>query len=390
MSATTTSTPGPRGPGLRRLIGQWIGEHPTGQVLLFGGVLLLCGWVGSNTVQNMHRFGLTPGFAFLNQPANFEIGQALIPFSSGASYARAILVGLLNTIEVATIGCLLATLLGLLLGIARLSGNPLLGGMVQAYVELIRNTPLLLQLFFWSATVHALPPPRRALEPFAGWFLSNRGVFLPVPVLDNPPDWLGPALLAGLSLAIAAILLRRCLPRPIGALVAIGALGSPLLAAIAGGMWLHFDVPALEGFNFNGGVTLAPEFAALLVGLVINSAAGISEIVRASIVAVSRGQWDAGRALGFSFWRTLRLVVLPQALRTALPLLTSTYLSLTKSSSLAVAIGFPDLTSVIGTSANQTGQVLETMLILAGVYLTLSLATSVVMNLVNTRLALRG
>ena len=386
---TTPGSPGPRGPSIRRALTWWCGEHSGGQVLLLAGVLLLFFWLGSNTVQNMHQFGLRPGFGFLAQPANFEIGQALIDYSSRDSYGRAVLVGLLNTLEVAVVGCLLASVLGLLLGVARLAGNRLLGGLVQVYVELIRNTPLLLQLFFWSATVHALPPPRRALAPGAGIFLTNRGVFVPALGFDSVPDWLAPVLLAAAILIVGLVLLRRHLPTRLAPAAAAACLGVPVVLAFAGGLQVVADVPVLDGFNFTGGATLGPEFTTLLVGLVVNFAATISEIVRSGIVAVARGQWDAGRALGFSWWRTLRLIVLPQALRVAIPLLTSAYLNLVKSSSLAVAIGFPDLTSVIGTTANQTGQAVEAILILAGVYLALNLAISAVMNSANRRLALR-
>jgi general L-amino acid transport system permease protein len=386
---TTTGSPGPRGSGIRRALAGWCGDHPGGQGLLLLGVLLLFFWLGSNTVENMHRFGLRPGFGFLAQPANFEIGQTLIDYSSRDSYARAVLVGLLNTLEIAVVGCVLASVLGLVLGVARLAGNRLLSALVQAYVELIRNTPLLLQLFFWSATVHALPPPRRALAPVAGVFLSNRGMFVPALGLDGAPDWLAPALLAAAILIGGMVLLRRHLPTWVVFAAAAAGIGVPTGLAFAGGLQVVLEVPELDGFNFAGGATLGPEFTTLLVGLVVNFASTISEIVRGGIVAVPRGQWDAGRALGFSWWRTLRLIVLPQALLVAIPLLTSSYLNLVKSSSLAVAIGFPDLTSVIGTTANQTGQAVEAMLILAGVYLTLNLAISAVMNTANRRLALR-
>jgi general L-amino acid transport system permease protein len=374
---------------MRRVLTSLLGEHPGGQLALLGGVVLLFGWLGGNTVQNMHHFGMRPGFGFLAQPANFEIGHTLVEYSSRDTYARAILVGLLNTLEVALAGCLLASVLGLALGVARLVGNPLLAGLVQAYVELIRNTPLLLQLFFWSATIHALPPPRRAFEPLGGLYLSNRGVFIPALSFANVPGWLGPALLAGVGL-LAALMLSRRLPK--GRTVAAGAslLLVPIALALATGLRVTLEAPVLHGFNFSGGGALGPEFAALLVGLVVNFAATISEIVRSGILAVSRGQWDAGRALGLSFGQTLRLIVLPQALRVAIPLLTSSYLSLAKSSSLAVAIGFPDLTSVIGTSANQTGQAVETMLVLIVVYLSISLTISAAMNAINRRLVLRS
>lgn len=318
------------------------------------------------------RFGITPGFGFLDNAAGFEIGEAVIPYAAQDSYARALLVGLLNTVKVAAIGCAIATVLGVALGVARLSGNPLLSGLVQGYVELVRSTPLLLQLFFWSATFQALPAPRQALAPLPGVFLSNRGILVPAFQDTAAAGWMAGALYGALIPATALLV-------P-GALLALS--GAPLA----------LEFPVLRGFNFVGGGSVSPEFAALLVGLVGNAAAMISEIVRSGIQAVPAGQWEAARALGLTPHRIMRLVVLPQAMRVIVPLLTSSYLNLTKNSSLAVAIGFPDLVSVINTSAsaNQTGQALEMMMILMGAYLTVNLAVSAAMNAYNRRLALRG
>jgi len=325
--------PGPSGPGFFRWIAVWWGEKPLHQLGLLLAVGLIFGFLGHNTLQSMQQYGLTPGFGFLSRPANFEIGEGLIEFSARDPYWRAILVGLLNTLKVAVLGCLLATLLGVALGVARLSSNPLLSGLVQLYVELIRNTPLLLQLFFWSALIHALPGPRGAFSPIDGVFLSNRGIYVPAPALTD-----------------------------------------------AGWIW---DVPNLQGFNFVGGAVLSPEFATLTFGLTINIAATIAEIVRGAIQAIPAGQWEAGEALGLKRLQSMRLIILPQALRTMVPLVTSSYLNLAKGASLAVAIGFPDLVSVINTSANQTGQALETIAILMATYLILSLAVSGAMNLYN-------
>lgn len=313
-------------------VAEWWGEKP---LLQLAGILLLLalfGAGGHNAAEAMGQYGLTPGYGFLTRPASFEIGESLISYTSRDSYARALLVGLLNTVKVSLIGCFLAGTLGLVLGIARLSGNPLLSRLVQAYVELVRNTPLLLQLFFWSAIVQALPSPRAALEPIPGVFLTNRGVLIP-------------AITASLTL----------------------------------------EIPELRGFNFRGGWVISPEFATLLIGLTVNFAASISEIVRSGIQSVPRGQWEAARALGLGSGGILRLVILPQALRVMVPLLTSAFLSLTKSSSLAVAIGFPDVTSVLATSANQTGQALEVIGLLIAVYLSLSLAVSAMLNAYNRR-----
>lgn len=399
--AMTNDRPGPERPGLFALLASWWGEHAAAQLALLAGTALLFGLLGGNMVENMHRFGITPGFDFLDRPANFEIGESLIAYSARDSYGHAILVGLLNTVKVAVAGCVLATVLGVALGVARLSGNPLLSGIVQAYVELIRNTPLLLQLFFWSATLHALPPPRQALHPFAGVYLCNRGILMPALADGTDVGWLAAALAASAALVAGFLRAMRRLGRRRGRPMAGGAclaarlvvaalaLALPAVALLAGPP-LAVEVPELRGFNFVGGATLSPEFAALLVGLVVNASAGVSEIVRSGIQSVSAGQWEAARALGLPWGRTMRLVILPQALRVIVPLMTSTYLSLTKNSSLAVAIGFPDLVSVVNTSANQTGQALEAMAILMVTYLALSLAVSVAMNAYNRRMALRG
>lgn len=276
---------------------------------------------------------------------------------------------------------------------ARLSGNTLLSGLVQGYVELIRSTPLLLQLFFWSATFQALPAPRQALNPLPGVFLCNRGIQLPAFADGRAGGGVLAVIALALALALAGTALRRRFRRRdalSGAAVAAAACGLPIALLLASGVPLQVEIPELSGFNFSGGATVSPEFSALLVGLVVNAAAMIAEIVRSGIQAVPAGQWEAARALGLPRGRIMRLVVLPQAMRVIVPLLTSSYLNLTKNSSLAVAIGFPDLVSVINTSANQTGQVLETMAIMMGAYLTVNLAVSAAMNLYNRRLAVRG
>lgn len=337
-SYPANTVPGETIPGTVPALIGWLGQHALAQLLMLAATVLLFGMIGGNMLANMDRFGINPGFGFLDHAANFEIGESLLPYSASDSYGHALAVGLVNTIKVAVVGCVLASLLGLALGIARLSGNLLLSGMVQAYIELVRSTPLLLQLFFWSATLHALPGPRQAFEPVPGVFLCNRGIFLPALTFD-----------------------------PLG-----------------------MQVPVLGGFNFTGGLTLSPEFATLLIGLTVHAAAIIAEIVRSGIQSVPAGQWEAARALGLPRRRIMRLVILPQALRVIVPLLTSSWLNLTKNSSLAVAIGFPDLVSVINTSANQSGQALECMAILAAAYLSLSLGVSVVMNRWNRRLIERG
>ncbi|AEO47270.1 binding-protein dependent transport system inner membrane protein [Rhodospirillum rubrum F11] len=371
----------------------WWGERPLSQLAVLLGVFALFSVLGANTVDNLGRLGITVGFGYLDHPANFEIGESLVAYTSGDSYARALGVGILNTALVSIIGCLLATLLGVALGIGRLSANLLISRAVQLYVEVIRNTPLLLQLFFWSATIHALPGPRQAFEPLTGVFLTNRGLYMPALAMDGAAVFslllLGGGALAG----VVRILVheRRHGPMERAAKTALlGAVAVLLLGVLAlclGGA-VSVEPPRLGGFNITGGWVLSPEFLALLVGLVINASAVICEIVRSGIEAVPEGQWEAARSLGLTRGRTLRLVVLPQALRVVIPLMTSSYLSLTKNSSLAVAIGFPDLVSVVNTSANQTGHVFEAIALMMAVYLTISLTVSAALNFYNHRLSL--
>ncbi|GLK69850.1 amino acid ABC transporter permease [Hansschlegelia plantiphila] len=360
------------------------------QAALLAATLALVALVAADVLQNMARAGLTPGFGFLGRPANFEIGESLIPYSASDSFARALLVGLLNTIMVAIAGCALATILGVTLGVARLSGNLLLKGLVQAYVEVVRNTPLLLQLFFWSATMHALPAPRRALMPVEGVFLTNRGVFFPWIAAEGGLAW---TVLAGFTVAVATAgyaAFRR--PRNARLLLSAAALlaAASLGAALFGDPGLSIDAPRLGTFNVSGGFGISPEFLALLAGLTVHSSAIISEVVRAGLQSVPEGQWEAAHSLGLSRGQALRLVVMPQALRVIVPLMISSYLDLTKNSSLAVAIGFPDLVSVISTSANQSGHAVETILIMVAAYLALNLSVSTVMNRYDAKLAARG
>ncbi|RTR18683.1 ABC transporter permease subunit [Azospirillum griseum] len=387
----------PGRPGLTGRVVSWWGERPVTQAVLLTGVALILVFFAINTAANMERFGITPGFGFLLRPANFEIGESLIGYQPQDSYARAMLVGLLNTVKVALVGGLLATVIGVALGVARLSGNPLLSALVQGYVEVIRSTPLLLQLFFWSATLQALPGPRQALNPVPGVYLCNRGILLPAFAEDGAGGWVLLALLAAVAVGGAGMWLRsnHIMGRTVGsigrgrwpdALILLIALGTGAGVIAGSGVSLTVGFPELTGFNFVGGGVVSPEFSALLIGLVVNAAAMIAEIVRSGIQAVPNGQWEAARALGLPRGRIMRLVVLPQALRVIVPLMTSSYLNLIKNSSLAVAIGFPDLVSVVNTSANQTGQVLESMAIMMGAYLTVNLIVSALMNAQNRRL----
>lgn len=361
----------------------WLGKRPVLQLSILAGLIGGAVLLGHNLIANMDRVGITPGFAFLWRPANFEIGETLIAYSAQSSVGRAILVGALNTALVTVTGCILATLLGVALGLARLSANPVLSGLARVYVEALRNTPLLLQLFFWSATVQSLPPIRRAFEPLPGLLFSNRGVFLPsLSFSDN--GWFVIVVAGGTILIGTWMVLRRILadqPRErlrTGRLLLLVALAGLALIAACGGFKMGW--PQQKGFNVTGGLASTPEFAVLLFGLAINSSAGIAEIVRSGIEAIPRGQIEAARALGLGQGRIMRLVVLPQALKIMIPLLTSNYLSLTKNSSLAVAIGYPDLVSIMNTTANQTGQALEAILIMMGIYLTINLTVSFLMN----------
>jgi general L-amino acid transport system permease protein len=376
----SATTPDRQRSGAFQTVVRWLGPNPLAQVFLFlaliFGVLIL--W--SNLAQNLARLGLTPGFEFLTHAANFEIGESLIPYVAGDSYGQAILAGLANTVEVSILGAILATILGVFVGVGRLSSNPLLARTTLGYVEIIRNTPLLLQLFFWNATLHALPGPRQALSPVAGIYLSNRGLFVPWFADGTVALTLVVAslLLAGAALAVARILLARGrpIPFPVVTVGVLFGLVAPTLVAETLASAAIFDVPHLAGFNLRGGMSLSPEFAALLIGLAVNASAGIAETVRGAILAIPRGQSEAALSLGLTSTLAMRLVVLPQAFRIILPVMVSSWLSLTKNSSLAVAIGFPDVVSILNTTANVTGQALEAIALMLAIYLTLSLSVS--------------
>ena len=365
------------------------------QILVLAGVALVVWYLVSNTIHNLETRKIAAGFAFLQRESGFAIGESLIDFSPADTYLRALWVGLLNTLRVAVIGIILATILGTLIGIARLSRNWLIGRAASIYVEFIRNIPLLLQLFFWwSIFRDILPGPRQALNPLPGIFLSNRGVLLPVPMSQPVHVWM--VIAFGLAIVAAFVIGRWARRRqeitgqqfPTG-WTALGLIvGLPLIVFLAGGAPAQMDWPEIRGFNFVGGVSLTPEFAALLIGLIMYTAGFIAEIVRAGILAVSHGQTEAALALGLRRAQVLRLVVLPQALRVILPPMTSQYLNLTKNSSLAVAIGYPDIVSIANTTLNQTGQAIEGIAIIMAVYLTFSLSISAFMNWYNKHIAL--
>jgi general L-amino acid transport system permease protein len=365
------------------------------QILFVGIIVALVAFLVHNTLVNLRRQNIASGFGFLDREAAFGIGESLIAYSPADTYARAFLVGLLNTLYVSALGIVLATVLGTVMGIARLSSNWLIAKLAQVYVETFRNIPLLLQLFFWWAMLRvSAPPPRQAWELLPGILVSNRGFVFPVPVADPAHRWM---LLAFALGALGAIAVKRWAKRrqaatgaqfPAGWVGAGLVLGLPLLLFLAAGMPFALDWPQLKGFNFAGGSAVSPEFAALLIGLTIYTGSFIAEIVRAGILAVSWGQSEAASALGLKPGQRMRLVVLPQALRVIVPPMTSEYLGLTKNSSLAVAIGYPDLVSIANTTLNQTGQAVEGIAMIMAVYLAISLIISLFMNLYNRAVAL--
>lgn len=365
------------------------------QVLAVGAVVLAVWHLFGNASDNLARQNIATGFDYLSRPASFVISDKLVSYEPSDSYGRALLVGVLNTVWVSFLACLLGTVLGVVVGILRLSPNPLLSRLMLAYVEALRNTPLLLQLLFWYALLLLMPPVREALRPLPGVFLSNGGLFVPVLHLSAAHLWVGAALVAGIAGAV--VLARRLEERALAEgrrvrlwpAVLLTVLGPPLLAALLLQPDMSLDRPELGTFRITGGGRLTPEFTALLTGLALSSSASIAEVVRSGIQAVSKGQWEAAGALGLKRGLTMRLVVLPQALRIIIPPLTSIYLSTTKNSSLAIAIGYPDLVSVSNTTMNQTGQAMEAIAIFMTIYLLLSLLTSAFMNWYNARVALR-
>jgi general L-amino acid transport system permease protein len=394
-NVTATKAASPRGHAVFHLsINNPLVRAILAQLAVALAVALVAWYLVGNTMDNLARLSIASGFGFLDREAGFQIGETLVEFGPQDHYSTAFLVGILNTLKVSGIGILLATLLGVVLGIARLSSNWLVARIAAFYVETVRNVPLLLQLFLWYGLLtEGLPGPRQALAPLPGVFLSNRGLKLPAPADD--PIWAWIAALFGLGVILTLVIAawnakrqaatgKRLSMLPIGLGLTVGL---PLLVLLASGGGA-IDMPVLQGFNFRGGMTLSPEFAALLFGLVIYTAAFIGEIVRSGILAVPKGQTEAATALGLTRGQLLRLVVLPQALRVIIPPTTSQYLNLTKNSSLAVAIGYPDFVSIANTTINQTGQAVEGVLSIMAAYLIISLSLSFLMNWYNSRVAL--
>ena len=363
------------------------------QALVLASVVAMAAWIVGNTLDNLAQRGIASGFGFLGSTAGFAIIVHLIDYSELSTYGRAFVVGLLNTLLVSAVGIVLASLIGLTVGIARLSGNWLVARLATVYVETFRNLPLLLQIFFWYfAVLSAMPQPRQSHTLFGVIFLNNRGLYVPKPLATSDLWLAAGAFVAGITAAI--FLWRRTRENPgrgtraacLALAIAPGVIVTALADPIAG-----WTVPRLRGFSFEGGMVLIPEFVGLVLGLSFYTGAYIAENVRSGILAVDKGQREAAQALGLSHGQVLRLVILPQAMRVIVPPLTSHYLSLTKNSSLAAAIGYPELVSVFaGTVLNQTGQAVEVIAITMAVYLAISLAIAGAMSLYNRRVVRIG
>jgi general L-amino acid transport system permease protein len=365
------------------------------QVLVIGVLVAIFAYLARNTVRNLDSRHIATGFAFLGRNAGIPIGEHSIPYDPATStYGDALIIGILNTLRVAVVGIVLTTILGTLLGIARLSKNWLLAKIAAVYVEVVRDIPLLLQLLFWYGIVQTLPSVRDAFNPIPGVFFSNRGIKVPLFDWEPAHSWAFAAFLVGLIGLIAwsnvakkrqaeTGVRPRTWPVAIGLLVVF-----PMIVWAALGAPFHVDLPVKGGFNFRGGGTISPEYVALTLGLVVYTASYIAEIVRSGIQAVPLGQWEAAGALGMRPGEVLRQIVLPQALRVVIPPMTSQYLNLIKNSSLAVAIGYQDVVSIDQTTLNQTGQAIEGIALLMAVFLVISLSISLFMNWYNARIAL--
>ncbi len=349
----------------------------------------------SNTLTNLEKQSIATGFGFLNKEAAFEIGESLIEYSAADRYQKALVVGFLNTLLVSFVGIILTVILGTFIGIARLSKNWLVNKCAAIYIELFQDIPVLLQLFFWYAFFYEmLPSPKDAVNPFTGLFLCNRGLIFGIPQTHPAYKYM---LVAAVIAVILIFIIKRWAkkrqdqtgkPFPVLSVSLALFFGLPFICWLVGGMPTQMSMPVLKGFNFKGGLTISPEFAALLLGLVLYTAAFVAEVVRAGIQSVDKGQTEASMAIGLKPGQVLNLIILPQALRVIIPPLTSQMLNLTKNSSLAVAIGYPDFVSVAGTAINQTGQAIEGVVLIMIVYLVFSLSTSAFMNWYNKKMAI--
>ena len=354
-------------------------------------------WLGyyliSNVQQNMERQSIASGFGFLQKEAAFEIGESLIEYSAADTYGRALLVGVFNTLKVAFVGMILTTILGTMIGVFTLSSNWLISKLGRMYVEVFQNIPVLLQLFFFYALFYeTFPAPRQALNPITGVYITNRGIDFPVPAPH--PAWSAMLWAFAAALVITWLVNRWSVKRQerSGQQFPMFWTGLAILVGLPAIVWALFgaplamDVPELKGFNFQGGRNISPEFSALLIGLVLYTASFIAQIVRAGIQSISHGQTEAAMSIGLKPGQVLKLIIFPQALRVIVPPLTSQLLNLTKNSSLAVAIGYPDFVQVAGTTINQTGQAVEGVALMMLVYLTFSLLTSAFMNWYNKKI----
>ena len=375
----------------------WTDERARGvilQILLILGLALVVAFIVSNTITNLQRAGLASGYGFLSDTASFDINQRLIPYESTSTYGRAFVVGALNTILVAALGIVTATIIGFAAGVLRLSNNFLVSGIVAVYVEFTRNVPLLLQIIFWWVIMLALPRVRDSISLGETVYLNNRGVRMPSPIFEDGAGLILAAIVAGVVATF--FVARRARARqdatgrtfPVGWTALALIAGVPLAVYFVLGRPVGLDAPTVGKFNLRGGFNVTPELVALWLALSTYTGAFISEIVRAGILSVGKGQTEAAGALGLRPGLTMRRIILPQALRVIIPPLTSQYLNLTKNSSLAVAIGYQDIVSIGDTILNQSGQALEVISIYMAVYLTLSLLTSAFMNWYNARIAL--
>jgi general L-amino acid transport system permease protein len=377
----------------------WRDERKRGfmwQVVVIAVLALGLWYVIQNMIDNLRTLGVTLGLDFLDAPAGFAISFSLIPTDLNSSIGRLILAGMLNTLLASAICIVLATILGLIIGILRLSRNFLISRLATAYVEALRNVPLLVQLLLWYVAILQLfPNVRQAISVFGLMFMSNRGVNIPRPIPQEDFGIVGIALLIGIAIAIG---LARWAHRrqvatgqqfPSGRVGLAIVVGLPLITSLALGNPVTWEVPELKGFNFQGGMVLLPELTALVIGISAYTAAFIAEIVRGGILAISHGQTEAAYALGLRPGTTLRLVIIPQSLRIIVPPMTSQYLNITKNSSLAIAIGYPDLVASVNVTINQTGQAVENILIIMAAYLSVSLSISLFMNWYNRQIALK-
>lgn len=380
-----------RGAPVQGRLTAWLRQRDVQVQIAFVGFVALLAWGMIHTASGIEgRDGAQSGFGFLWDRANFELGESLIPYGAGDTYARAFAVGILNTLKVAICGIVLSTILGLLIALGQLSPSVLTVRLCRAYIEVFRNMPLLLQLIFWHTfLIRGLPVVREALSPLPGVYLTNRGLYIPA-ILGNPAyGWMALAFALGV---ITTLILSRQLRRRdrhlTARLRAALVLGPPLIVFLGFGAPLSVDVPHLAGFNFKGGWTLTPEFAAMVIGLTLYTAAFNAEIIRAGIQGIPKGQSEAGYALGLHRRQVMRLIVIPQTLRIITPPMTNSYLNLTKESSLAVAIGYPEVVRVANITLAETNRAIECVALIMIIYLVLSLIISALLNLANARVQL--